>query len=167
MHQQEAALSCKWQGAGTHSRADPCTNGRGLTPQGTHPPPGLPISAAPCPGHIPQERAATANLRGSGGDLMKVNRQNHAALEPWLAMRERVISWMQRFDLARIKTQLSARRLTKIIVQLNKKNYLITQACSLVVKLNELQAYVNIAALQQHYFTEIVVLLEHARATLN
>lgn len=34
---------------------------------------------------------------------------------------ERVISWMQRFDFARIKTQLSARRLTKIIVQLNKK----------------------------------------------
>lgn len=72
---------------------------------------------------------------------------------------EHVISWTRRFDLARIKTQLSARRLTKITVQLNKKNYLITQACSLVVKPKELQAYVNIAALQQHYFTETVVLL--------
>lgn len=45
------------------------------------------------------------------------------------------------------------------MVQLNKKNYLITQACSLVVKLKELQAYVNITALQQHYFAETAVLL--------
>lgn len=72
---------------------------------------------------------------------------------------ERVISWTWHFDLTRIKPQLSARRLTKITVQLNKKIYLITQACSLVVKLKELQAYVNIAALQQHYFAETAVLL--------
>lgn len=34
---------------------------------------------------------------------------------------KRVFSWMRHFDLAHIKAQLSARRLTKIIVQLNKK----------------------------------------------
>lgn len=110
----------------------------------------------------PQKRRVKANPWDGSWDPAKLKRQQQRGAGAVVSHEasERVISWMRRFDLARIKTQLSARRLTKIIVQLNKKkNYLITQACSVVVKLKELRVYVNIAALQQHYFTEIVVLL--------
>lgn len=143
--------------------------GRRYAPQGcsTHKWPGtdtpgetstLLTSAAPRPpaqARPPEKkRGAEANQWGGGWDPAKVKRQRRRGAGAVVSREasERVISWMRRFDLARIKTQLSARRLTKITVQLNKKNYLITQACSLVVKLKELQACVNIAALQTALF---------------
>lgn len=140
-------------------RYTPGTNGWGLTPQGRPLPPvlaalscSLPPAPACCPGKGRQSQP--------GGQRLGPHRGEHGAgAVVRRGASERVSSGMPRFDLARIKTRLSATSLTKIIVQLNKKNYLITQACSLVVKLKELQAYVNIAALQQRCFIEIVVLL--------
>lgn len=63
-----------------------------------------------------------------------------------------------------VKSQLSAPGPAEIRVQLNKKYYLISQACRLAVKLKALQTYVNIAALPECCFMELVVLLRHVRA---
>lgn len=67
-------------------------------------------------------------------------------------------------DVTPVKSQLSAPGPAEIRVQLNKKYYLISQACRLAVKLKALQTYVNIAALPERCFMELVVLLRHVRA---
>lgn len=133
--------------------------------------PGAAFSSCPTPpGHRCSEQAAALSCKWQGtgtprGTPAPGPPAKDAPLRwDWGCWGEKAERGDPSLDVTPVKSQLSAPGPAEIRVQLNKKYYLISQACRLAVKLKALQTYVNIAALPERCFMELVVLLRHVRA---